>query len=226
MSNELLVLGTAIRFRGTFKLSVSGPGNIKAVTYLIDGEVIGQVSTEPFALSFNTDQYAAGFHNLSASIETVDGQTVTTAPRQFEFATAEQESSFMKGFLIPLFGGIAVLLVIIVGAQFLFFRKKSKVDLPMGAERNYGIAGGTICPRCKRPFALGLFSLNMGITSKLTRCPYCGRWGVFKHFSLDQLRAAEAAELADAQAEHPVQEKSQAEKLNELLDESRFTDKS
>jgi hypothetical protein len=68
-------------------------------------------------------------------------------------------------------------------------------------------------------------ALNAGIGSKFTRCIFCGKWSVVRRLSLNELRAAEAAELADAQPEQPLHEKSEAEKLKDLMDESRFTDK-
>ncbi|MCX6039408.1 MAG: hypothetical protein NTW99_16285, partial [Chloroflexi bacterium] len=47
-------------------------------------------------------------------------------------------------------------------------------NLPLGAERKYSVGGG-ICPKCRRPFALPLFSMHLGF-SKLACCPYCGKW--------------------------------------------------
>ncbi|MDR3573947.1 MAG: hypothetical protein P4L50_08805 [Anaerolineaceae bacterium] len=122
--------------------------------------------------------------------------------------------------------GVILLLVVVVrGSQLLFSRNKSRNNIPLGSAREYGIAGGAICPKCRRPFRLSLLDMNMGIGSKFTRCEFCGKWSVVHRLSLDELRIAEAAELADAHPDPHVSEKSETEKLKDLVDESRFTDK-
>ena len=121
-------------------------------------------------------------------------------------------------------GGI-ILLVLLFRAGQIFLSRKKTINLPLGAARDYGIAGGAICPKCHRPFSLSLVDIKIGFGSKLTRCPYCGKWSVLHRLSIEELRAAEAAELADAQPSQPVHEKSEADKLKEMAEESRFTDK-
>ncbi len=111
------------QIRGSFNLDIIGPGNIKSVTYLIDGQVISSVSTAPFSLTFQTSTYALGWHDLSAVVETLDGNKMTTASRRYEFASAEQESSFMVSFIVPLLGGILLVMAIVIGVQ-MFFQKK------------------------------------------------------------------------------------------------------
>ena len=60
----------------------------------------------------------------------------------------------------------------------------------------------------------------MGLFNKLDRCPYCGRWGFLRRRSLEELRAAEAAELDGVQGFEP--EISEEEKLRKELDDSRY----
>ncbi len=135
-----------------------------------------------------------------------------------------------KIFVLPaneryiLFGAILLVWLVIKGIQ--VFSSSSSAHLPLGAPRDYGIAGGAICPNCHRPFPLGLASIKFGIGTKLVRCQYCRKWSLVRRASLEDLRAAEAAELAEAQPLQPVREKSEAEKLKSLEDESRFTDQS
>jgi hypothetical protein len=167
-----------------------------------------------------------GFHDLSAQVQTKDGRTVTTAVRRFEFASADQESAAVRNIIAPLLGGVFLVIVVIIGVQVLLSRKRPKVNLPLGAARSYGIGGGTICPRCHRPFAIHWWALNMGITTKFDRCDYCGRSGLFKRYSREQLAAAEAAELQMAQPEKPIEAMSEEQKLKAMIDESRYTDKS
>jgi hypothetical protein len=214
------------QIRGSFNMAVVGPTNIQSVTFLIDGQPMKQVTAAPFSFNFDTTAYALGWHDLSASIQTTDGQTFTTPVRRFEFASAEEESASVRSFLIPLLGVVGVILLIVLGGQLLFFRNKTRPDLPLGTPRKYGISGGAVCPKCHRPFPLSFLALNAGINSQFTRCIFCGKWSVVRRLSLDQLRAAEAAELAEAQPEQPLHEKSETEKMKDLLDESRFTDRS
>jgi hypothetical protein len=93
-------------------------------------------------------------------------------------------------------------------------------DLPPGAPRQYGAAGGAICPRCRRPFSRHFLSLNV-LVGKLERCPFCGKWSILAAQPLSILRAAEAAELEEAVGE-AVPPESEEERLRKELDQSRY----
>jgi hypothetical protein len=213
------------QIRGSFNMAVVGPNNIKSATFMIDGQTMKVIAAAPFSFDFNTSDYPFGWHDLSANILTTDGQTLTTTVRRFEFATSEEETAAIRNIVVPMVGGLLVVILIVVGVQVLFFRNKTKTNLPLGAPRNYGITGGAVCPKCHRPFPLSLLSLNIGLGTKFTRCVFCGKWSMVRRASLAELRAAESAELAEAQPGTPIHEKSEAEKLKEMLDNSRFTDK-
>ncbi|MBE0696393.1 MAG: hypothetical protein IH586_05670 [Anaerolineaceae bacterium] len=105
-----------------------------------------------------------------------------------------------------------------------FIGPRSKSSIPLGAQREYGMAGGSVCPRCKRPIRLSLVAIKLGLGTKLTRCEFCGKWSLVHRLRLEELRAAEAAELVDAQPREPIREKSEEEKLKDMIDQSRFTD--
>jgi hypothetical protein len=120
--------------------------------------------------------------------------------------------------------GVILLIWLLVRGSQLFF-SRNKMNTPAGSPQNYGIAGGAICPKCHRPFALSLFMLKLGIGTRFTRCPHCGKWSFVQRQGLAELRAAEAAESTDAQPALPMHEKSEAGKAQTLLDDSRFTDK-
>jgi len=134
-------------------------------------------------------------------------------------------------FTLPDHGGLIVAAIIVLVvfairlAPLVFSRNRPHTHLPLGAPRDYGLAGGAVCPRCHRPSPFGLLTLNVGLGTKVARCPFCGKWSVVHRLSLAELRAAEAAELAEAQAGQPVFHKSEAEKTKEALDDSRFTDR-
>lgn len=133
-----------------------------------------------------------------------------------------------KIFILPqnerfiVLGVILLLWLIIRGSQFLASRGQAR--LPLGAPRSYGIGGGAICPKCQRPFAIGFLAINMGIGSKLVCCPFCGKWSVVRLRGMNALREAEAAELASSE-QSAVGAKSEEEKLREMVDHSRYTEK-
>jgi hypothetical protein len=133
------------------------------------------------------------------------------------FVPASEGTKVAMQIALPVLGVVFAAMLLSFMIPELMRRGKSK-DLPYGAERKYGMGEG-ICPKCHRPFALSIFNLNLGF-SKLTRCPYCGRWGTVRIQSLVKLRKAEQAELEWGKAE--VQEESEEERLREQVDDSKY----
>lgn len=212
--------------RGTFQLSVTGPTEmIQSVTYQIDDQPMATVSQSPYSLTFQTETYPDGWHQVTALVATRDGHTVTTNALSFNFVSAQQENNQMGKILIPLFGGIALVLVISVGIQIIVMRRHPGRSAP-GAPRHYGLKGGAICPRCGRAFPIHLWSMNL-VGHYLDRCDYCGRVGIVTPASRSQLEAAEAAERASAQASENTlpgaAEESEEERLRKMLDDSKYT---
>jgi hypothetical protein len=122
---------------------------------------------------------------------------------------------------------LGIVILIIFGIRLgplLFSRGKPRAVVPLGTARNYGLAGGTICPHCHRPFTLSLLDLKLGFGYKLAHCPFCGHWSLSRRRSPAELSAAEAAELAEAKTESAPAGQSEAEKTRALLDETRYTD--
>lgn len=211
---------------GTFQFSVNGPADtIQSVTYQIDGQPMATVSQSPFNLEFQTGSYPNGWHQFTALVATRDGRQVTTPAIALNFLSAEQKGSSLTKILLPLFGGIAAVFLLMMGIQVLILRRNPGRLAP-GAHRNYGLKGGTICPRCGRPFPIHLWSLNL-IGSVLDRCDYCGRVGIFSRRSPADLQAAEAAEVAGAQTSETslpgAAEETEEERLRKMLEESKYT---
>ena len=71
-----------------------------------------------------------------------------------------------------------------------------------------------------------LWAFNAGFRSRIDRCDFCGHWARVPILSEKALRAAEQAELAEAQAGQPIAEKTEEEKLKELIDESKYSNHS
>ena len=203
--------------QGLFSMKVTGPADLARVAFYIDSTEIGEVTQAPFNLQFNTDNYPVGQHELYAVGYSSSGQQYSSNVVNVNFVPASESTKAALQIVVPVlvivFGAIllAVVIPLVMG------RGKIK-ELPLGAERKYGLAGG-ICPKCHRPFALPLFSMNLGL-SKFTRCPYCGKWSAVRTQPLAKLREAEQAELEWGRGE--VTEETDEEKLHKNLDDSRY----
>ncbi|MDI6768878.1 MAG: hypothetical protein QMD04_04305 [Anaerolineales bacterium] len=204
--------------QGTFSMKVSGPDDLVRVEFYIDEMKIGEDTEPPFRLQFITDNYPLGLHEMYAVGYTADGREYRSKVVTANFVSADEGWQTASKIMFPLLA--VVFGAIILGFVVPMLMGRGKLtELPLGAERKYGISGGGICPKCKRPFALPLFSMNLGF-SKLARCPYCGKVGVVRVQPLAKLRQAEQAELE--QAEGQVPEISEEEKLKKELDDSKY----
>jgi hypothetical protein len=209
------------RIQGTFSMTASGPANLSKVVFYIDGQAMGEVTQAPFKIQFFTDRYPAGQHMLSAKGTTSDGRQLTSNEIKTQFLTSSEASSATAKIVIPLLGGV-LLIVLVSTLGPLLLRKGKNLELAPGTERKYGLRGGTICPRCSRPFVLNTFGLNL-FTGQLVRCPFCGKWFVAHRVPIERLRAAEKAELADAITSEQIPEETEEEKLRREINNSRYT---
>ena len=207
--------------QGVFSLEVRNPpADLIRVEFTIDGELLGEDSEPKFRIQFSTDSYPLGEHVLAAVGYTSDGRTLHSQDFTMDFVSAEAGWQAAMKMIGPILGILFGVLVLAFVTPYIFGRKQA--SLPPGTPRNYGIKGGAICPKCSRPFVIRFFSLNMGPMHKLDRCPFCGKWSFVRRRSIDELRAAEAAEIADAQGYIP--ETSEQEKLRKEIDDSRYID--
>jgi hypothetical protein len=203
--------------QGLFSMKVSGLTDLVKVVFYIDSTAIGQETQPPYNFQFNTDSYGLGQHTLYAVGYSSNGQEYKSNSVICNFVSASVGNRAALRIVVPI-------LLIIFGAIFLSFavpliigRGKLK-SLPFGAERNYGTSGG-ICPKCHRPFALPLFSMNLGF-SKLARCPYCGKWSIVRIQSISKLREAERAEMNWGKGE--VLDETEEEKIRNEIEESKY----
>jgi len=207
--------------QGLFSMKINNPpDNLTRVAFLIDGTSIGEDSEPPFKLQFNTDSYPLGLHTLSATGFTADGKELHSNEIKVEFVPASAGGKAALTIVIPIIG----LLLLMVLASFvipLVLSRGKSSNIPMGEPRKYGIGGGAICPKCGRPFPLRLWWINLGL-HKIDRCPHCGKWSLVRPRSMAELRAAEAAELTQAQPGGAIGGESEADKLKKELDDSRF----
>lgn len=215
--------GNGSQIRGTFSISLIGAEEaVSAVVFKIDDQELAALSQPPFKFQFNTSNYPSGDHALSAEVTLKDGSTLTTATRTYQFATADEESAFMKEIIFPLLGVLLLVMVLGIGSQFLAARGKPVGGPEPGTQRNYGFTGGSICPKCNRPTPIHPLGLNL-LVGKLSRCENCGKWSIMRRVPMELLRAAEIAEIKADRAGAANVEKTEEEKLRELLDNSRYT---
>src|SRR5688572_18545448 len=187
--------GSGSDIQGNFRLEVSGPDDLAVVTFTLDDTVLATDDTPPFTLDFVTDDHPLGPHTFGASATTSDGRSLTAAPRRFNFVSAEESWRGVAAIIVPIFSIVGLILLVSLGVPMLQVLRGSRSGLPLGAPRTYGVFGGTICPKCGRPFSRHWWAFNL-LTAKLDRCDHCGRWSLVQALPRDVLAKAEAAELA------------------------------
>jgi hypothetical protein len=208
------------QIQGSFTARVTGPEDLARVIFLIDGDEMGEVTQPPFDLKFQTGNFPLGTHTLVAVGYTAGGEELRSNEQRREFVPAEEGWKTAGRIAIPIFAIVFLLMLFSVVFPMVTGRGK-KSSVPLGEPRSYGMIGGTICPKCGRPFGMHIWGFNL-IGGKLDRCPHCGRWSMVRHVSAHDLKQAEAAELL--QAETPAQPTSSEQDLRKELDESRYQD--
>lgn len=207
--------------QGNFTLKARPAQAVEKVVFYLDGEVMGEVTAEPYDLRFVTDNYPVGVHSLTAKGFTAAGQELDSNVIRVNFLSAEaaRKSMFtILGFVL----GAVILATLISWAIPTLLGRKAKA-LPLGAPRNYGVLGGAICPRCGRPFARSLIGANL-VVGRLERCPHCGKWSMVRSASPAELRAAELAELEQSGEAVVAPTQSEEDRLRKELDDSRYQD--
>lgn len=207
--------------QGLFTIRVKNPpSDLVRVIFYLDSTEMGEVTASSFSLQFNTDSYPLGAHTLSAVGYTSDGTQLTSDTIQVQFVPASAGTQIVLKIVLPIVG--IILIIGIASVVIPLISSKGKLsNLPLGAQRNYGIGGGAICPKCGRPFPLRLWWINVGL-SKIDRCPFCGKWSLVRRSSLAELRQAEAAEASQAQSGPTVSGETEEDKLKKAIDDSRF----
>jgi hypothetical protein len=202
--------------QGTFTLKCSGPSNLTRVEFYIDGKKMGEATSTPFTLQFLTDNYPVGVHVLNSIGTTADGKQVRSQDITANFVSAAASSKFLLTITVPIL--VIVFGAVILSAVIPMITGRKQIKLPAGTQRNYRFGGG-ICPKCGRPFAFQPLGLKLPFI-RYERCPYCGKFSLVKYTSMENLRAAEQAEL---EAEKPqVPEVPEEDKLKQELDDSKY----
>ena len=206
-------LGSSIR--GTFTYRVSGPDNLARVEFLMDGESIGENNAAPFRWQFKTDSFPLGVHTMSAVGYTVDGRTLQSNTIQRQFISGSESNRMLYWVIIPI-------VVLAIGGRLITSwitnRGRKQAEQPAIS----GPFGGTLCPKCGRPFAMHIWGINL-LAGKYDRCPHCGKWSLVRRVHPDILAGAAEAFAEDAEPEAPPPT-NEPDSLSKRLDESRFDD--
>lgn len=203
--------------QGAFTVKASGPQDLQRVVFYLDEQMLGEAPQPPFELRFHTESYPLGDHSLSAVGFTASGREVRSNPVRLRFVSAEEGFQTGMRIVLPLLGIVFGMVVLSFVVSFASAGKLK--NLPLGAPRQYGSAGGAICPRCGRPFSRHFLSPNL-LLGKLERCPFCGKWSILAAQPLPVLRAAEAAELQSAG--DTVPQETEEERQRKALEQSRY----
>ncbi len=207
------------QIQGTFSMKVSGPSNLVKVDFMIDGKTIFEATQAPFKVQFTTDSYPLGTHVFSAVGYLSDGTELHSQEFSREFVTASQGWQVAGRIIIPILA-ITVVIILVTTVIPLVSGGRGLKKLEPGTPRSYKL-GGTICPKCQRPFDMPILGLNL-FTGKFTRCPFCGKWSMVHYKSMSELRAAEQTEMERANEKPTVQGETDAEKLKKEMDDSRY----
>ncbi len=207
--------GNGTDINGRMSLSVKGDqAQIQQVTFFIDGEVMASVTSAPFKLQFDTNNFDPGLHRLTAEVKTIAGETYTTNGLVSNFVEkGAANQSTLK--ILLLVGGIVA---VSMGIQFLMQKNANKnPKYDENGRIQYGVWGAAVCPSCGQPFNRSFLGINL-VGVRLERCPHCGK--------LVAARRASPLEIERAnQKTQPEEPQKFVEKLEkDDLDESRFVD--
>jgi len=191
------------------------------VTYFIDDKELATVSETPFKFQFNTDDQGFGWHAMRAEVTTLDGKTNTLSPIRYNFVSPEEEKADMTKIFIPIGGIFVGALLVSVLIQFVG-RKKKPIDPDV--PRDYGMLGGTICPKCGHPFPRSLFGMNL-VVGRLERCESCGKFSLTTRATTEEIYRAEQAErAATREASRAAKVEPKKEDTADKLDDSKYID--
>jgi hypothetical protein len=206
--------------RGTFSMQVTGPSNLVKVQFNIDNTMIAEDTEPPFKVQFITDDYTPGMHTMQAIGFTSDGRELRSREITYNYLNAEESQQRGLKITVPIL--TLVLIYVLFSRAFLTLKRDRKQGeiLPPGGH-DYGVIGGTICPRCDYPFALNLFSPNL-LVGKLVRCPNCGKWFIGRRASTDDLLIVEEAAWRQAHSATRVSEMKDEEKIRKGLEDSKY----
>lgn len=210
-------LGSSIQ--GTFSFRASGPDNLVRVIFYIDDQVVGEASEAPFRFQFKTDNYPLGVHTLHAVGITEDGRELTSNSISRNFISGSSANRTVFWMIVPI---ILLSLGGLLFSSWIANRGQKNHSNPTVAAIN-GPFGGTICPKCSKPFARHIWGLNL-VVGKYDRCPHCGKWSLVRALHPDVLKTAVLAMQEAEAAQNPSQpgDPDDPNRWQKRLDDSKY----
>lgn len=212
--------GIGSNIQGTFSFRVSGPDNLTTVTFYIDDQIVGEDSEAPFRLQFKTDDYPLGVHTLHATGVTQDSRELISNSLTRNFISGGTAGRTTLYIVIPI-------IIIAIGGRLLssWITNRGRKNQGQAKINVHGglFVGGTICPKCNKPFARHIWGFNV-IGGKYDRCPHCGKWSIVRALPPDVLdTAVEAMQQAEASQNQAKPEvRDDEDRLRKRLDDSKF----
>ena len=210
------------KIQGTFTIRVPTADGLEKVDFWIDDRMIAALNSEPYQVKFNTGDYRIGTHTLLAIGYTSEGNQIHSNEFRLEFISQDAVWESVGSIFAIIFSIVLIGILFSTVIPTLIDRNRHG-KAPTGKLRNYGIWGGAICPKCKTPFSIHIWGLNI-VVGKFDRCPNCGKWSVVRRIPLEGLRAAELANQASKVSSVPSMQLSEQEKLRKELEDSRYED--
>ena len=206
------------KIQGTFSMRASGPDTLNRVVYFIDDKQVGEVTSAPFNFQFHTGSFDPGVHTLYAVGYTTDDRELRSNEIRAHFISAEEAGQSTLGIVVPIIA--IVLAVSVIGILVPLITGRQDKVRPVG---EYGAAGATVCKACSLPFSRHVFAPNL-VVGKLERCPHCSKWQLATRASGSFLALAEERLRQDREEGVMQVEESEEEKMQRMLDDSRFED--
>ena len=203
--------------QGTFSFRLSGPDNLSRVVFYIDDQIVGEDGEAPFRLQFKTGDFPLGVHTLYAIGVTDEGQELRSNSLSRNFISGSSATRSSLYIIIPI-------IVLAIGGRFLvsWISNRGRHSSDQVSVKVHGPHGGTICPKCHKPFARHIWGLNL-VVGKYDRCPHCGKWSLVR-MPPDVLDAAvEAMAQAEAaQNQAASDDMDDDDRWRKRLDDSKF----
>ncbi len=208
--------------QGNFRISAKGPSDLVRVVYYVDAVVMGEVTQAPFQLDFVTDAYEPGVRSLRAVGYTAAGQELASNVIVTRFLSASEAQRSTVILVVGLMGAVGAVMLLSALLTNWLSRGKKRSPGMAGRSVSYGLVGGTVCSRCRKPFALQWWAPNM-VLGKLQRCPHCGKWAIVRRASADELEGAQALLEDDEESRSPhLEPRTAQEQLAADLERSRY----
>jgi hypothetical protein len=210
--------GLAGDIEGDFTLVASGPSGMTRMSFLMDGNPVAEVTQAPFQYRFQTGQFPPGLHTMQAVGYTESGLELRSNVVAARFLTSAQARKGTIGLIVPLLAVIFGLMALSYAVTYVLAHRRGRSPQP---GQGYGIMGGAICPRCKRPFARALLGLRV-VGTQLERCPHCGKWAFLRSALPEAPASAEAAQQPAGGSSPLPLIPSEEDRLLRELEDSRY----